>query len=117
VVPQSRVMLTAAGISVAIFVAAVVAVGVPDWSYARTFEAIERGARREAVVALLGEPASTSRDCYVAQFVHYTSTAQWPSGTPVAYCAHWIGPGYFGRFYAIAFDSTDLVVASAYGDS
>ncbi len=96
---------------------AVIALDLPEWQFARSFEQIEVGASRDAVVDRLGKALTTSTDCYVAQFVQFEKPAQWTKASGVAYCAHWIGPGPVGRFYAVGFTSDNKVVGIAYGDS
>jgi hypothetical protein len=72
---------------------------------------------RAVVVERLGQPGHVSTDCYVAQFVQFEKPAQWTKVSGFAYCGHWMGPGFVGRFYAVGFGPDDKVVGIAYGDS
>ena len=83
-------------------VLAIIAIGafmlaVGDYWYAYSFERIELGATRAAVVGRLGEPAVTSQDCNVAQWIDYESPAHWLTQSQTVYCAHWLGPSVAAR--------------------
>jgi len=91
--------------------------GWPDIRYASSFEEIKLGTNRESIEAKLGQPLLTSKDCHVAQFVEFERPPAWPQASTTAYCFHWIGPGHFGRFYAVGFSADNRVVGVAYGDS
>jgi hypothetical protein len=88
-----------------------------DYWYTYRFERIEPGSTRAHVVERLGDPALTSKECYVAQHMDFEQPAGWRGGAQTAYCAHWRGPGIASRSFAIGFDSQDRVVGIAYGSS
>ena len=108
--------LAIAGIVASVFVG-ILALGWPDHQYACEFEKIKPGTTRESIVLQLGEPSAVTKDCYVAQFVRFQNPSSWTQNGTTSYCAHWIGPGAFGQFYAIGFSSDNKVVGIAYGDS
>ena len=94
-----------------------IALATGDYWYAYSFEQIEAGSTKAAVVERLGDPDITSKDCYVAQWVDFENPAKWSEGAHIAYCALWRGPGVVPRSFAVGFDENDKVIGVAYGSS
>jgi hypothetical protein len=81
----------------------------------KSFERVETGASRDAVLDQFGEPTSLSPDCYVAQFIEYEAPVGWSKQSKASSCAHWFGEGM--KSYVVGFDANGGVVGVAYGDS